>query len=35
MIFENKSYDCLIDEALKYKEKLFGLKFRPKVPITI
>ena len=35
MIFENKSYDCLIDEALKYKEKGYlGWKFRPKVPIT-
>jgi L-alanine-DL-glutamate epimerase-like enolase superfamily enzyme len=35
MIFENQSYDMLIDEALKYKEKQFiGWKFRPKSPLN-
>ena len=34
-IFENKSYDSLIDEALFYKDKGFsGWKFRPKMPLS-
>jgi galactonate dehydratase len=34
-IFENKSYDYLIDEALSFKEDGFvGWKFRPKMPIS-
>ena len=35
MIFENQSYDLLIDEAIKAKEMGFkGYKFRPKTPLT-
>ena len=34
-IYENKSYDCLIDEALSFKEEGYvGWKFRPKMPIS-
>jgi L-alanine-DL-glutamate epimerase-like enolase superfamily enzyme len=33
MIFENKKYDRLFEEALFYKDKgFFGWKFRPKMP---
>ena len=35
MLFENKSYDILIEEALRYKEQGYmGWKFRPKVPVS-
>ena len=34
MIYENQSYNIILDEALKAKEEgYFGYKFRPKMPI--
>ena len=34
-IFENKSYDYLLDEAISFKEEGFvGWKFRPKMPLS-
>ena len=35
MLFENESYESLIEEAIQYKELGYmGWKFRPKVPVT-
>tara|TARA_A100001015_G_C14937904_1_gene691258 strand:- start:195 stop:1346 length:1152 start_codon:yes stop_codon:yes gene_type:complete len=35
MLFENESYDRLIDEAIRYKDLGYmGWKFRPKVPVA-